>query len=164
MRRLPVPESDWIALNLALDEIAQNIETVKVEVAKVSKPISSTPTVTISETGVETVSNQEQEEAEQNSLLPPQNLASTVYVRLLQWEWDAPVNDDHWKVEFYASQTTGFDPDNLPPADMKKRVAFVNSVSFIAGGAGQTWYGKCRQVNRAGDRSSFTAEVTAISA
>jgi hypothetical protein len=81
---------------------------------------------------------------------------------VLIWEWDEVTNDDRIYYQFYASKTTGFDPDGASPADMKYRITYGNQTNIVAAGAAETWYGKVRQVARSG-KSAFTDEVSLIS-
>lgn len=96
------------------------------------------------------------------TLLPPANVIGEVSGRILFWHWDPVSNADRKFYQFYASKTTGFDPDGTPPADMKYRITFGNQTNIVAGGAGETWYGIVRQVAVSGV-SSFSPEVANIS-
>jgi hypothetical protein len=96
-------------------------------------------------------------------LAPPANFTGHVQSKILMWEWDDVINNDRIYYQFYASKTAGFNPDGAAPADMKYRISYGNQTNIVVTGAGQTWYGKVRQVARSG-KSAFTSEVSLVSA
>jgi len=98
------------------------------------------------------------------SLLPPQNFSGFSVGTIVYYTWDAPTNPDYFRIELYASETPNFSPDAGAPLDMIKRVSYGTQTNIGIHGAGESWYGKARQVNTNGEKSAFCNEYTVVCA